>query len=240
MFYTALMKNKTMTTGLSSIKAKIKAKANADSTIANQNISNFDNSADKATSNNKKSTQTTGLIDEAITFAEAVGQVKPIINDTVRLTRTQHKSKHLHKNGQAYKAANKGIAEFYFSDEFEPNLDNQGPVKYVREGVNSFEVKNLRRGHYPPDLILDLHGLDQHQAKKELAALIFACQKEHAQCVCIVHGIGARILKNKVPHWLVQHPDIMAFHQAPLEWGGAGAILALIDLKDKYERDSFF
>ena len=240
MFYTALMKNKTMTTELSSIKAKIKAKANADSTIANQNISNFDNSADKATSNNKKSTQTTGLIDEAITFAEAVGQVKPIINDTVRLTRTQHKSNHLHKNGQAYKATNKGIAEFYFSDEFEPNLDNQGPVKYVREGVNSFEVKNLRRGHYPPDLILDLHGLDQHQAKKELAALIFACQKEHAQCVCIVHGIGARILKNKVPHWLVQHPDIMAFHQAPLEWGGAGAILALIDLKDKYERDSFF
>ncbi len=239
MFYTTLMKNKTITTGLSSIKAKIKAKANADSTIANQNISNYDNSTDKATSNTKKSTKTTGLIDEAITFAEAVGQVKPIINDTVRLTRTQHKSNHLHKNGQDYKAAHKCIAEFYFSDEFEPNLDNQGPVKYVREGVNSFEVKNLRRGHYPPDLILDLHGLDQHQAKKELAALIFACQKEHAQCVCIVHGIGARILKNKVPHWLVQHPDIMAFHQAPLEWGGAGAILALIDLKDKYERDSF-
>jgi DNA-nicking Smr family endonuclease len=29
----------------------------------------------------------------------------------------------------------------------------------------------------------------------------------------------------------------MAFHQAPLEWGGAGAILALIELKDKYNRD---
>ena len=237
MFYTALMKNKTMTTGLSSIKAKIKAKAKADSYTANQNISNADNSADKANSNSKETAQTSGLIDDPIIFAEAIGQVKPIINDTVRLVRTHHKSDHLHKNGQVSKVSNKAIAEFYFSDEFEPNLNNQGPVKYVREGVNSFEVKNLRRGHYQPDLILDLHGLDQHQAKKELAALIFACQKEHAQCVCIVHGIGARVLKNKVPHWLVQHPDIMAFHQAPLEWGGAGAILALIELKDKYNRD---
>jgi DNA-nicking Smr family endonuclease len=49
-----------------------------------------------------------------------------------------------------------------------------------------------------------------------------------------VHGIGSHILKNKVPHWLVQHPDVMAFHQAPLEWGGNGALLALIELKDKF------
>jgi DNA-nicking Smr family endonuclease len=26
----------------------------------------------------------------------------------------------------------------------------------------------------------------------------------------------------------------MAFHQAPLEWGGNGALLALIELKDKF------
>ena len=107
-------------------------------------------------------------------------------------------------------------------------------MKYVREGVDSFEAKNLRRGIYAPDLILDLHGLDQKQAKLEIAALLFACQKEHARCICIVHGLGSRILKNKVPHWLVQHPDVMAFHQAPLEWGGDGALLALVELKDKF------
>jgi DNA-nicking Smr family endonuclease len=230
------MKNKTTTTGLSSIKAKLKARAKIDSNTANQDGSMTNNSASKANLYGEETFKTTDLIDKPIIFAEAIGQVKPLINDTVKLISKSHKTNREQKNGQATTTSNKAIAQFHFSDEFEPNLNKQGPVKYVRDGVNSFEVKNLRRGHYQPDLILDLHGLDQHQAKKELAALIFACQKEHAQCVCIVHGIGAGVLKNKVPHWLVQHPDIMAFHQAPLQWGGAGAILALIELKDKYDR----
>ena len=238
MTYTALMKNKTMSTGLLAIKAKLKVKTKADSFILDENKSNTDKFAIIANLNNSSENLTSiDLTNEAMIFAQAVGQVKPLINDTVRLVKTDSKINGFHKNTSAAKASHKLIAQFHFSDEFEPNLNNQGPVKYVREGVDSFEAKNLRRGHYQPDLILDLHGLDQHHAKKELAALIFACQKEHAQCVCIVHGIGTRILKNKVPHWLVQHPDIMAFHQAPLEWGGAGAILALIDLKDKYDRD---
>lgn len=168
--------------------------------------------------------------DDKSLFNDAVGQVKPMIVDTIHYVKTSGKS----KRTNASKNDDKSLAQFHFSDEFEPNLTKQGPMKYVREDVDSFEVKKLRRGHYKPDLILDLHGLDQHKAKKELAALLFACQKEHAQCICIVHGIGSHILKNKVPHWLVQHPDVMAFHQAPLEWGGNGAILALIELKDKF------
>ncbi len=170
------------------------------------------------------------ITDEKIDFKIAIGQVKPMVQDTIHTVKRTIKQKKTQHN----KKTTKNKAEFHFSDEFEPNLNTQGPMKYVRDGVDSFEVKNLRRGYYKPDLILDLHGLDQNQAKLELAALLQACQKEHAQCICIVHGIGSYILKNKVPHWLVQHPDVMAFHQAPLEWGGQGALLALIELKDKY------
>lgn len=231
MFYTATMKNKALKSELSSIKAKVRANIEANAQSKNQQ-----KKAVKSLQKTKESVEDV-LPDDRQLFAEAVGQVKPLLNDTVRLIKNGHKSNTSQKNDQAYNKANKAIAQFHFSDEFEPNLNKQGPMKYVREGVDSFEVKNLRRGHYRPDLILDLHGLDQHQAKKELAALLFACQKEHAQCICVVHGIGSHILKNKVPHWLVQHPDVMAFHQAPLEWGGNGAILALIELKDKYTRD---
>lgn len=166
-------------------------------------------------------------------FKEAIGKVKPMVQDTIHPEKRTIKQKSiLTQQKQA-----KQDATFYFSDEFEPNLNQKGPMKYVREGVDTFEVKNLRRGYYAPDLILDLHGLDQKQAKLEISALLFACQKEHAHCICIVHGLGSRVLKNKVPHWLVQHPDIMAFHQAPLEWGGDGAILALVELKDKFVKD---
>ena len=231
MFYTALMKNRALKSKLSAIKAKVRANIEA-TAKSNSQQSKMAESLHKT---NKLTNEV--LPDEKQLFSDAIGQVKPLVIDTVRLIKRGHKSNTSLKNDQEYNKANKAIAQFHFSDEFEPDLNKQGPMKYVREGVDSFEVKNLRRGHYRPDLILDLHGLDQHQAKKELAALLFACQKEHAQCICVVHGIGSHILKNKVPHWLVQHPDVMAFHQAPLEWGGDGAILALIELKDKYNRD---
>ena len=173
-------------------------------------------------------------------FQQAIGKVKPLKVDTIHFDKKVSKSKRHSqvKNSRqnSLQDNNKALAQFHFSDEFEPNLNKQGPMKYVRSDVDSFEAKNLRRGFYSPDLILDLHGLDQHQAKQELAALLDACQKEHAQCICIIHGLGSRVLKNKVPHWLVQHPDVMAFHQAPLEWGGNGALLALIEIKDKFNK----
>ncbi len=235
MFYTALMKNRALKSKLSAIKAKVRAniEASAQSKIQKNKMAE----SLRKTNESINPVLDTVLPDEKKLFADAIGQVKPLVIDTVRLIKRGCKSNTSLKNDQEYNKANKAIAQFHFSDEFEPNLNKQGPMKYVRQDVDSFEVKNLRRGHYRPDLILDLHGLDQHQAKKELAALLFACQKEHAQCICVVHGIGSHILKNKVPHWLVQHPDVMAFHQAPLEWGGNGAILALIELKDKYNRD---
>jgi len=225
------MKNKALKTELSTIRAKLRANEQANAQRNKMQKLSDDKSKSSAAQADEKPSNDKQL------FADAIGQVKPLVNDTVRLTKSAHKSNTSLKNDQANNKANKALAQFHFSDEFEPDLSKQGPMKYVREGVDSFEVKNLRRGHYSPDLILDLHGLDQHQAKKELAALLYACQKEHAQCICIVHGIGSHILKNKVPHWLVQHPDVMAFHQAPLEWGGNGALLALIELKDKFNRD---
>ena len=162
-------------------------------------------------------------------FKDAVGKVKPMVQDTI------HPQKQTIKPRQQIikEKVAKQQASFHFSDEFEPNLSSKGPMQYVRDSANSYEAKNLRRGIYRPELILDLHGLDQHAAKQEIAALLYASQKEHAQCVCIVHGLGQRILKNKVPHWLVQHPDVIAFHQAPLEFGGDGALLVLLDIHDK-------
>ena len=77
-------------------------------------------------------------------------------------------------------------ASHYFSDEFQPLLNTEGPVKYVRPDVSHFEAKKLRRGDYSPELFLDLHGLTQLQAKQELGALIAACRREHVFCACVM------------------------------------------------------
>ncbi len=79
---------------------------------------------------------------------------------------------------------------------------------------------------------LDLHGLTQLQAKQELGALIAACRREHVFCACVMHGHGKHILKQQTPLWLAQHPHVMAFHQAPKEYGGDAALLVLIEVEE--------
>ncbi|MCP9267233.1 endonuclease SmrB [Xenorhabdus sp. XENO-1] len=127
-------------------------------------------------------------------------------------------------------------ASYYFSDEFQPNLDMGGPTRYIREGANHYELKKLRRGDYSPELFLDLHGLTQLQAKQEIGALIAACRREHIYCACVMHGHGKHILKQQAPLWLAQHPDIIAFHQAPKEWGGNAALLILVEMNELMQR----
>lgn len=123
-------------------------------------------------------------------------------------------------------------ASHYFSDEFQPRLATEGPTRYVREDVSHFELKKIRRGDYSPELFLDLHGLTQMQAKQELGALIAACRREHVFCACVMHGHGKHVLKQQTPLWLAQHPHVMAFHQAPKEYGGDAALLVLIEIEE--------
>ncbi|MCU4674807.1 endonuclease SmrB [Catenovulum sp. 2E275] len=159
-------------------------------------------------------------------FAQEMAGVKRITQDTVepsQLKKPKKTKKEVEK--EAVQTAN-----FYFSDSFVPYFDPNKAMQYVQDGYPSFLAKQLRKGQYYPDLILDLHGLTQASAKLEIAALINEAKQQHVQCVCVVHGLGSGILKQKTPDWLVQHPSVVALHQAPLEWGGDGALLVLLDI----------
>lgn len=126
---------------------------------------------------------------------------------------------------------------FYFSDEYEPLLSEvDEKVRYLREDIDPYILKQLRRGDFQPELFLDLHGLTREQAKKELASLIMACEREQVYCASIMTGYGTRALKNQIPRWLVQHPKVIALHQAPREWGGDAAILILIEQPERPDK----
>ena len=159
-------------------------------------------------------------------FRDAVQGAKKLTQDTIITPR--HQKTQLTK--QRTQTAEAQDHSFYFSDEFVPLLKEEGPTQYARMDVSKYEVKRLRRGVYVPDMFLDLHGMTQKEAKRELGALIAACKKEGVCCACVMHGIGKHILKTKTPLWLAQHPDVMAFHQAPLEFGGDGALLVLLEI----------
>lgn len=172
--------------------------------------------------------------DDLDLFRQSVSGAKVFQQDTVRFTKKPQVSQAKQQSQQKKQQQ----SEFYFSDEYVPDIDTQGTVSYVKPGADSYLAKQLRRGDFAPELTLDLHGLNKELAKDELAGLIHECKKQHYYCACVVHGIGERILKHKVPQYLVQHPDVIAMHQAPLEFGGKGAVLILINLpqSDEFRR----
>ena len=167
------------------------------------------------------------LDEEAISlFRAEMKGVKPLKQDTFVAARP-HKKKAL---ATIKEQREQQDTLFYFSDEYEPLLNEESAVKYLRENEDSHLLKQLRRGDFSPEIFWDLHGLTREQAKLELAALIQTCEKEHLYCASVMTGYGTYTLKRQIPRWLVQHPKVRALHQAPKEWGGEAAILILIDV----------
>ena len=164
--------------------------------------------------------------DEFDLFRAETKGIKPMKQDTFVAPRQKRDQKKI----ELKELRAKEDTLFYFSDEYEPLLNEESAVKYLRENEDSHLLKQLRRGDFSPEIFLDLHGLTREQAKLELAALIQTCEKEHLYCASVMTGYGTYTLKRQIPRWLVQHPKVRALHQAPKEWGGEAAILILIDV----------
>jgi DNA-nicking Smr family endonuclease len=109
-----------------------------------------------------------------------------------------------------------------------------GALSFQRGGVRLQVVRRLRRGLYPIDDELDLHGLTQSAAREHLAQFIVRSRDAGCRCVRIIHGKGYRsgargpVLKTAVNQWLRRHLDVMAFVSARAIDGGAGALYVLL------------
>lgn len=176
----------------------------------------------------KKPSESQLPADDRALFRDAVKGSQRITSDTVPPTSPQLKHSRTKPQRDAVNANRD--AGFYFSDTFEAHLAT-APLKYVADGDNPYLAKQLRRGDFQPEVLLDLHGFTQVDAKRELAAMLSTCEREHVACCCVMHGFGEGVLKQRIPHWLVQHPLVRAFHQAPREWGGDAAILVLLQVQ---------
>jgi DNA-nicking Smr family endonuclease len=107
-------------------------------------------------------------------------------------------------------------------------------LTFQRAGVQTQVVRRLRRGLFPIEDELDLHGLSQTAARDQLAQFLAANRNAGRRCVRIIHGKGYRsgargpILKIAVDLWLRRHLDVMAFTSARPIDGGTGAVYVLL------------
>jgi DNA-nicking Smr family endonuclease len=109
-----------------------------------------------------------------------------------------------------------------------------GALSFQRGGVRTQVMRRLRRGLYPIDDELDLHGLTQTAARERLAEFLEHSRDAGYRCVRIIHGKGYRsgargpVLKTAVNLWLRRHLDVMAFVSARTIDGGTGAVYVLL------------
>lgn len=92
----------------------------------------------------------------------------------------------------------------------------------------------LRRGQYPIDARLDLHGLTQAEAYALLGRFLLVAQGRGNRCVLVITGRGLRrggTLRAMTPRWLDTVPvrsRVLAYAPARQQHGGEGALYVLL------------
>ncbi len=126
------------------------------------------------------------------------------------------------------------------SDEIgiEHLLASDESLSYHKPTVAPNIPRQLRSGKWSIKGSLDLHGYTSEEAKQLLILFLNEQRKIGNRAVRIIHGKGygsegkRPVLKEKVPVWLVQRKEVLAFVQAPENDGGSGALLVLLSPAD--------
>lgn len=171
-------------------------------------------------------------------FTEAMSGVEP-------LNRNAKVSHHQADQQQArYRKALKGIRRKQRQAVSEVDVietldtaDTVGAFEslmYHRKGLRLQELSRLKRGEFPIEAELDLHGMTEISADESLQAFVHRCYQAHKRSVLIIHGKGynsktdAPVLKNLANKRLRQLKNVIAFCSAQPKDGGTGSVYVLL------------
>lgn len=106
--------------------------------------------------------------------------------------------------------------------------------EYLSNGLSRMTLRKLRRGTWPVQDRLDLHGNNIDAARRLLQEFLHEAQQHGLRCVLVIHGKGMNsqggegVLRRLTRHWLMQHAQVLAYCDAPAKLGGVGAVLLLL------------
>jgi len=112
--------------------------------------------------------------------------------------------------------------------------------EYIEGSVTGFSKKlmrKLKKGQFPIQDYVDLHGLKKREAEIKLKDFLLKSHRIGLRCVLVVHGRGLNsennipVLKERLPVWLKRGPIkkiVLAFSTARTYDGGTGAIYILL------------
>ncbi|MES2128990.1 MAG: Smr/MutS family protein [Pseudomonadota bacterium] len=170
---------------------------------------------------------------EANLFQSAVGGVKrlPQSDKVVRapVARAPLTARELEDDNAA-------VLRESLSDQFDVEhlLEEDPNISFARHGVGPDVVRKLRKGHWPVQDELDLHGLRRDSARDAIGAFLRDATRNKLRCVCVIHGKGLSskggepVLRSMVHSWLEQKEEVIAFCAARMDEKSHGALLVLL------------
>lgn len=122
----------------------------------------------------------------------------------------------------------------YAPTPLELRLEGGDELFYLKDGTPRTVLRDLRRGRWVVEAQIDLHGATRDQARDILAEAMVQWKKKGIRTVRVIHGKGLGspgkdpVLKKLVAGWLMNYDDVVAYCQARVHDGGAGALIVLL------------
>lgn len=163
--------------------------------------------------------------DDAAVFRAAIGAINPLPESNRIPTATTPPQPRRRGDSQIAAPAADTLSDFGVDDKL---------TEYLSNGLSRQTLRKLRRGFWPVADRLDLHGLGSDEARRLLQNFLYEALQQDLRCVLLIHGKGMNSpdaqgkLRALSRHWLTQHPEVLAWCEAPLPQGGSGAVLALL------------
>lgn len=171
--------------------------------------------------------------EDAALFRAAVGAVKPLPQQN-RITPQKPPRRPFLRSPAFREPIPDTLSDGYPAKSFSDFAAEDAPAEYLGNGLSHMTLRKLRRGTWPIQDRLDLHGNNSDAARRLLQEFLHAARQQALRCVLVIHGKGMNsrggeaVLKMRVRHWLIQHPLVLAYCDALPKDGGSGAVLLLL------------
>lgn len=121
----------------------------------------------------------------------------------------------------------------YVDSGADAELEAADEQSFARSGVQAMVLRKLRRGDFPAEDQIDLHGMNASDARKYVHDFLNYAAEQNMRAVRVVHGKGHHsqqgpVLKRKIGQWLRQRDDVLAYVSANQAAGGSGALYVLL------------
>ena len=168
-----------------------------------------------------------------INFFDEMKDVKPILQDTNVFAAKPSNTLAQQLKREAIEKEHSHLNNYLSVEKVEP-VDPLDYLSFKKSGVQEGVFKSLRQGKYKIDQVINLQQQKLDQARSIVFNSVANAHKKDVRTILIKHGTGQHskpfpaFMKSYVKQWLLQMPEVLAFHTAQKHHGGLASVYVLL------------